>query len=278
MSNEAFRIIVIGGVFLSFFASRANRLIGGVISLFVTTFILIFGLQAYGHSGRITIFGIPLSEGVFLMVIAVWYIVDIKQVTNGLKEKGALGQIRGGAAEKLRSGQRVPDIMAQILPGLDNHPPELRQVGGDILQGKPYERILGDYQTQSGEDEYAAVLLYQKAVDVLNGLQLIILGEAAKLGIAKTNEGKSYFLPAVKLTAAKTFSFGKKLLKGELVYRYGDKMVATPEELTGEASRTSPESQVPMHSLFRDPRTGAWVHRKLDIKGGPLGVQAEPNG
>lgn len=278
MSNEVFRIVVIAGVILSIIAGRASRLVGGVVSTLVTTFILIFGLQAYSGSGRISIFGIPLSEGVFLLAIGVWYIVDIKQIMNGLKVKGTLKQIRDGAAEKLRGGQAVPDVMVQILPGLEHHPQELRQIGGDILQRKPFGRILGDYQARSGKDTDQAVLLYQQAVDVLNSLHIIVLGEAARLGIARTNEAKNFFLPAVKLTAGKTFSLTKKLLKGELIYLYNGKPVATPDELASNANGTSPESQVQIHSLFRDPRTGAWVCRKQDIKGGPLEMQAVANG
>ncbi len=278
MPNEAFRVIVIAGIILAIVARRANRLAGGVISTLVTTFILIFGLNAYSGSGRISIFGIPLSEGVFVMLIAVWYIVDVKQIMGGLKEGGALRQIRDGAAERLRSGQPVSDIMAQILPGLEHHSQELRQVGVDILQGKPFGRVLGDCQARSGKDESQAVLLYQQTVDVLNSLQLIVLAEAARLGIARTNDPKKFFLPSVKLTAGKTFSLTKKLLKGELIYSYNGKLVSTPEELAGESSRTSPESHVQMHSLFQDPRSRAWVSRKLDIKGGPLELKMDANG
>ena len=44
MDNSAFRIFVIGGIILSIFVSKINKLIGGIVSLLVTTGILIYGL------------------------------------------------------------------------------------------------------------------------------------------------------------------------------------------------------------------------------------------
>jgi len=278
MSSEGFRIIVIVGVIISIFASRANKLTGGIISCLVTTFILIFGLQAYGASGYISILGIRLSEGLFMIAILIWYGLDIKQIADGVKEKSTLKLIRTGAAEKLRSGLPMPEVMAQVLPNLENHPPDLRQLGGEILQGKPFAQILKEYQVPGGKDEDHAVLRYQQAVDVLNSLQLIIMAEAADLGLPGHVELKSFFLPSVKLASGKMFSLGKKLIKGELIYLYNGKWVASPDQLAAESSQTAPGSQVQIRSLFQVPNTQAWNIRKLDIKGGPLELDSSANG
>jgi hypothetical protein len=278
MSNEGFRIVVIVGVIISVFASRANKLIGGVVSCLVTTFILIFGLQAYSHSGYISIFGIQLTQGLFVIVILIWYGIDVKQIMDGVKVKNTVDLIRTGAAEKLRSGFPVPEVMAQILPKLENHPPDLRQLGGEILQGKPFTQIIAEYQAQSKKDEDQAVLRYQQAVDVLNSLRSVVVAEAAGLGPASQAESKSFFLPSVKLTSAKTLSFGKKLIKGELLYLYNGKWISSPEQLAAESGQTSAASQVPIRSLFRMPNSPAWISRKLDIKGGPLELDSDANG
>jgi hypothetical protein len=275
---EGFRIVVIVGVIISIFASRANRLIGGVISALVTTFILIFGLQAYSHSGYISFLGIRLSEGLFMLAILIWYGFDIKQIADGVKEKGAVKLVRETAAEKLRSGLSVAEVMAQVLPKLDNQPQDLRQLGGEILQGKPFAQVLKDYRASSGKEEDQAVLRYQQAVDVLNGLRLIILAEVAALGLAGLAEPKSFFLPAVRLNSGKMFSLGKKLVKGELLYLYNGKWVTSPQELAAESSQTGPGSQVQIRSLFQMPNNPAWISRKLEIKGGPLELDAAANG
>jgi hypothetical protein len=278
MSPEAFRIVIIVGVIISIFASRANKLVGGVIGCLVTTFILIFGLQAYTHSGYITILGIPLSEGLFVLVILIWFGFDIKQIANGLKEQGIVKQIRAEAAEKLRSGLSVLEVMAQVLPQLANQPQDLKEIGGDILKGKLFAQALQEYRASSGKDEGQAVLRYQHAVDVLNSLKLIIMAEGAGLGLAGLAEPKSFFLPAVRLRSAKTFSLGKKLVKGELLYLYNGKWVKSPEELAAESSQTAPGSQVQIRSLFQMPNNPAWICRKLDIKGGPLELDSIANG
>jgi hypothetical protein len=278
MPNEGFRIIVIVGVIISVFASRANKLIGGVISTVVTTFILISGLQAYSSYGYISILGIRLSQGLFVIVILVWYGLDIKQIADGVKEKGILKQIRAGAAEKLRSGLSVHEVMAQILPKLENHPLDLRQLGGEILQGKPFAQILKEYRITSGKDEDKAVLRYQQAVDVLNSLQLIVLAEAAGLSLPTLVKPKIFFLPSVKLTSVAAFSIRQKLIKGELLYLYNGKWVTSPEELAAESGQTAPESQVQIRSLFQMPNSPVWNCRKLDIKGGPLKLDSTANG
>jgi hypothetical protein len=278
MPPEAFRMVVIVGIIISVFASRANKLVGGIISSLVTTFILIFGLQAYTHSGYISFLGIRLSEGLFLIAILVWYGFDIKQIADGVKEKGTVKLIREGAAEKLRSGLSVLEVIAQLLPKLDNQPQDLRQLGGEILKGKPFAQILSEYRASSGKDEDKAVLSYQQAVDVLNGIRQIVLAEAAGLGIAGLAEPKSFFLPAVKLNAGKMFSLGKKLVKGELLYLYNGKRVTSPEELAAESSQTAPGSQVEIRSLFHMPNNPVWINRKLDIKGGPLDLNSTANG
>jgi hypothetical protein len=278
MSNEAFRLIVIGGVIVSIFASKANKLVGGIVSSLVTTFILIFGLDAYSHSGAISFLGIRLPQSVFVLVILTWYFFDFKQIAAGIKEKGVLKQIRTGTSDKLRAGHSMTQVMADILPTLTNHPEDLRQLGGEIIQGKPFAETLKDYQGRTGKDEDQAALRYQQAVDVVNSLQAIVTGEAAAAGLPKAPDGKSYFLPAVKLTSGKTFSMTKKLLKGELVYRYNGKWVTSPEQLVAESSQVSPESSVPVRSLFKMPNNPAWTVRKMDIKGGPLNLDAVANG
>jgi hypothetical protein len=186
--------------------------------------------------------------------------------------------IRAGAAEKLRSGQSVLEVMAQVLPQLDNQPQDLKQLGGEILQCKPFAQILKEYRASSGKDEDQAVLRYQQAVVVLNGLKVIIMAEAVGLSLAGHAEPKSFFLPSVRLNSAKTFSLGKKLLKGELLYLYNGKWVTSPEELAAESSQTAPGSQVQIHSLFQMPNNPAWISRKLDIKGGPLELDSKANG
>ena len=87
MENYSFRIFVIIGVVISIVVSKVNKFIGGIVGLLVTTGILIYGLNVYSKPGwTLTFFNIEISQGIFLVLIAVWYFFDIRQIIAGKKE------------------------------------------------------------------------------------------------------------------------------------------------------------------------------------------------
>jgi hypothetical protein len=133
MSSDAFRGTVIAGVLISIVASRFNKIAGGVVSLIVTTVILLFGLDVYSRPGwTMTFFGIEVSEGIFLLMIAIWYFFDVKQIRDGLKERTLGKRLEEDMAQKLATGLSVKDTVKQVLEGLEKIDYEHKKIAARI--------------------------------------------------------------------------------------------------------------------------------------------------
>jgi hypothetical protein len=86
------RLIIIGGVFLTIITGRINKLVGGICGLLLTTGIMIWGLFVYSRPGyTMTFFGAEISQEIFMVLVVVWYIFDVKQIMAVLKEKRFIG-------------------------------------------------------------------------------------------------------------------------------------------------------------------------------------------
>ena len=279
MEGDSFRIFVIGGIILSIFISRINKLVGGIVSFLVTTGILVFGLSLYAEPGwTLMIFGIEISKGVFIILIIVWYAFDIKQILDRIKEGSLLKNLRNQASEKLRSGARANDVLFQMVSGLENQDDSTKVLMRDILQKKDYKMSVEEIKRLMGVDTGNAVLLYKNGLDVINDLQQIILKESEKIKIqVYENEMKPFPLPSVKVLSSKTVTMTKKINKGELIFSYNDKLITSFQELKDESSQVSQESKVQVGIIHLDQQTQLWSFKYLDVKGGDLGIKAETN-
>jgi hypothetical protein len=278
MENYSFRIFVIIGVVISIVVSKVNKFIGGIVGLLVTTGILIYGLNVYSKPGwTLTFFNIEISQGIFLVMIAVWYFFDIKQIIAGKKEGDVVRDLRTQAGEKLRSGIAPKDVVNQLALTVQIADETTKDMVGHILGKKDYKQTITEQMESKQLDIGKTVLHYKTAVDVLNDLQNIVLGEAKQHNIPiRENELSPFPMPAVKVLKSKSISMTKKLNKNDLIVAYNNKLVTTSEELQQESSQVSSEDKVDLRALFLDPNTGLWTPKKMEIKGGRLELEAEP--
>jgi hypothetical protein len=65
--------IVIIAIVAQGFISRTNRMAGAIAGYVITTGILLWGISLYSAGSGIAFLGIPLSEGIFIVVCIAWY-------------------------------------------------------------------------------------------------------------------------------------------------------------------------------------------------------------
>lgn len=276
---DAFRGFVIGGIIVSIIISNINKFIGGIVSLLVTTGILIYGLDVYSKPGwTMTFFNIEVSQGFFLVIIAVWYFFDIRQIIQGKKEGDLVRDIKNQAEEKLRAGVAAKDVVNQVAITMEIADENTRDAVKEILAGKDYKTIITEQIDRKQLDMGNAVLHYQAAVDLLNDLQKITKDAAKKHDIPIVEEELTpYFLPSVKVRKAKAVSMTKRVNKDELIFSYNDHLITTVEELAAESTQVSPENKVDLKVIFMDTNTRAWNHKTMQVKGGKLEIDGVTN-
>lgn len=278
MEDYSFRIFVIIGVVISIVVSKINKFYGGIVGLLVTTGILIYGLNVYSKPGwTLTIFNIEISKGIFLVLIAVWFFFDIRQIMAGKKEGDVVRDLRTQAGEKLRTGLAPNDVVNQLALTMQIADETTKDMVRHILEKKDYKQTITEQMENKQLDIGKTVLHYKTAIDVLNDLQNIVLGEAKQQNLPiQENQLSPFPMSAVKVLKAKTISMTKKLNKNDLIVAYNNKLVTTLEELQAESSQVSPENKVDLRTLFLDPNTGLWNFKKMEVKGGKLELEAEP--
>ena len=72
--------VIIAALCVQAFVSRISRLAGALLGYAITTGILIWGLNAYGEGQQIALFGIPVSQGMFVAACIFWYGYDTKHL------------------------------------------------------------------------------------------------------------------------------------------------------------------------------------------------------
>lgn len=81
-------IFIIIGIILSIIISAINRLVGAVVSLFLTTGVFFYGIDLYRTEGwKMHFLNIEISKDVFLILIAVWYLFDIIELIIALRKR-----------------------------------------------------------------------------------------------------------------------------------------------------------------------------------------------
>lgn len=77
--------IIVGGVLLQGLIRRASRTAGALAGFLITTGILFWGLGAYAEGHMMTLFGLTLSEPVFLGLCVLWFIFDAAELYEARK-------------------------------------------------------------------------------------------------------------------------------------------------------------------------------------------------
>lgn len=74
--------IIVVGILLQNLIRRASPTAGAITGFLITSVLLLWGLAAYASGDYMTLFGIELSQPVFIGVCAIWYLVDAGQLAE----------------------------------------------------------------------------------------------------------------------------------------------------------------------------------------------------
>ena len=68
--------VIVIALIVQAFISNASRRAGAMVGYLITSGILIWGLGLYSEGDAIALFGIPLTQPIFLMACLIWYGFD----------------------------------------------------------------------------------------------------------------------------------------------------------------------------------------------------------
>ena len=85
--------IIIVAILVQTFVAKANRLFGAILGFLITGGILLWGLGVYADGGQIALFGIPLSEPIFLIACLVWFWFDGREFMAARKVATEVNQM-----------------------------------------------------------------------------------------------------------------------------------------------------------------------------------------
>jgi hypothetical protein len=85
-----FNPVIIVAIIIQGLIAKGSKIAGAVVGYLITTGILVWGLSLYSDGDQIALFGIPLSQPVFIVSILVWYGFDTKEfiAAKSLPKKG----------------------------------------------------------------------------------------------------------------------------------------------------------------------------------------------
>jgi hypothetical protein len=86
------RIIILIGIAIQFLLFTTSRKRAAIFGYVITTFVLIYGLVAYNSSGRIALFYIEISQGLFIALCILWYGFDTYELINAIKTSFELNE------------------------------------------------------------------------------------------------------------------------------------------------------------------------------------------
>ncbi|MBN1551260.1 hypothetical protein JW979_07320 [bacterium] len=264
------RVFIIGGVILSIIVSKIHKVIGGIVAVIVTTGILLWGLFVYGSGGTMALFDIELNILVFLLLIAIWFGFDIKQIVDGIKEGQFAKALSTNLRSKISAGIPMREAMTQTLSEITTMQPVIRDTALGILKEKPFKATIEELSATLKGNRGAAVIVYKQAVDVLNELQQLVQKFAEKDGINLPQDASTKFrLPALQVSKTKQLSFSK-FLKGDIIFAYNQQMIETEEELHMAMQTTMPENKIPVDLIRFDSNNQRWSAKTVNVKGGKL--------
>ena len=76
---------ILVAIIVQMVVARASRIAGAIVGYIVTTGILVWGLSVYGEGGQIALFGIDLSQTVFIILCLAWYGFDTMEFLTARK-------------------------------------------------------------------------------------------------------------------------------------------------------------------------------------------------
>ncbi len=74
-----FNPFIVIAVIIQMAIASASRIAGAITGYIITTGILLWGLGVYSSGYQVALFGIPLSQTVFIIAILAWYAFDTKE-------------------------------------------------------------------------------------------------------------------------------------------------------------------------------------------------------
>ena len=81
-----FNPVIVVAIIIQWIVAKFSRIAGAIIGYIVTTGILLWGISAYGEGSQITLFGMPLSQPIFLIACLVWYLFDTREFLAARRE------------------------------------------------------------------------------------------------------------------------------------------------------------------------------------------------
>ena len=79
--------IIIAAIVIQAFISGISRLAGAIAGYLITTGIFIWGLTVYNAGDVITLFGIPLTQQVFIFACIFWYGLDTYELSKNFRKE-----------------------------------------------------------------------------------------------------------------------------------------------------------------------------------------------
>jgi hypothetical protein len=101
-------IVILGAIIIQVLIAKASRIAGAVVGFLITTGILLWGLGAYTTGSVITLFGVRLSQPVFLLVCLVWYGFDAAEFVAAKKQHDAATHLTPGNIGEPPKSQEPP--------------------------------------------------------------------------------------------------------------------------------------------------------------------------
>jgi len=107
-----FNPLIIGAIVLQGAIAKGSRVAGAVAGFVITTGILLWGISLYSDGSQIALFGIPLSEPVFVIACIVWYVFDTREFIAARNAKS-------------QSSDQSPSTLTENTNNIDKKKPEL---------------------------------------------------------------------------------------------------------------------------------------------------------
>jgi hypothetical protein len=80
-----FNPVIVVAIIVQAIIAKFSRIAGAILGYVITTGILLWGISLYAGGDQIALFGIRLSEPIFLLVCLVWYGFDTKEFMDARK-------------------------------------------------------------------------------------------------------------------------------------------------------------------------------------------------
>ena len=88
-----FNPVIIVAIIIQAVIAKSSRVAGAVFGYLITTGILLWGIFVYGQGSQIALFGIPVSETIFLIACLVWYGFDTREFMTARKKASEKQQV-----------------------------------------------------------------------------------------------------------------------------------------------------------------------------------------